>query len=471
MALTFGTPAALWLFGRDLLPGSVVKPSVMWAALRRPDDGHLFLQGLYLAAWIGWFLFFLSVFLEIVAQVQHRAAVRLPGLGWLQRGVGTMVTAAVVIVASPVAAMADTPADLHAGGGGIAATQVVVHGSGGYGVARGAAVQEAEVDSPTYTVRPGDSLWRIAQEQLGDPNRFADIAKLNDGRMMPGGTVFRYSEFLQSGWVLIMPADSGHAAADGTPQNPQTGSADESRSASRYTDTIDAPDTAAGAIGAAGADAAGGTKTEAPAHTAAPSGAKTYTVRQGDSLSSIAKNVLGDPRRWDELFELNQGRPQAGGPPIWRADLIWPGDVLVLPDDANVGGQQATTALSQPQLPPPAQTAQTPQTAQTAPPGSVQQPPLIHVDPPAGRRRAVRALMPPGPATGRPARPRTAPRARPRMPRRPRRPGTTSRPTPPPRRPSRSATSSPSPARPWPASAACWPPACSAPWPPSGCAG
>lgn len=319
MVLTFGVPAALWVFGRDLVPSTVVKPSVMWDALRRPDDGHLFLQGLYLAAWVGWFLFFMSVFLEIVAQVRHRAALRLPGLGWLQRGVGTLVTAAVVIVASPVAAMADAPGDLHAGGG-VVATQAVVHGADGYGVARGGTVRETEMDNPTYTVRPGDSLWRIAQEQLGDPNRFADIAKLNDGRVMPGGTVFHFSEFLQAGWVLIMPADMGsHSPQVDAATNPPAGSA--ATSGPQVSQQADVPPVAPPAA--------------APAPP--PSATKTYTVRQGDSLSSIAKAVLGDARRWDELFELNRGRPQAGGPPIWRADLIWPGDVLVLPDDAEVG--------------------------------------------------------------------------------------------------------------------------------------
>src|SRR5579859_1637061 len=97
LALTFGAPVALYVFGHDLIPTTVVGPKVMWDALSKPDNGHIFLQGLYVAAWIGWLLFFLSVFLEIVAQVQRRAAVRLPGLGWLQRGVGTMVTAVVVL--------------------------------------------------------------------------------------------------------------------------------------------------------------------------------------------------------------------------------------------------------------------------------------------------------------------------------------------------------------------------------------
>ncbi|WP_228555665.1 LysM peptidoglycan-binding domain-containing protein [Catenulispora pinisilvae] len=70
----------------------------------------------------------------------------------------------------------------------------------------------------TYVVRRGDSLWRIAEEQLGDPNRFADIAELNDGRRMPDGTVFSYVEFLQSGWVLIMPPDMGRHRPELTPE-------------------------------------------------------------------------------------------------------------------------------------------------------------------------------------------------------------------------------------------------------------
>jgi nucleoid-associated protein YgaU len=381
MVLTFGVPAALWVFGRDLLPSTVVKPSVMWDALRRPDDGHLFLQGLYLAAWVGWFLFFMSVFLEIVAQVRHRAAVRLPGLGWLQRGVGTLVTAAVVIVASPVAAMADAPADLHAGGG-VVATQAVVHGAGGYDVARGGAVREAaqmddsSYDNPTYTVRPGDSLWRIAQEQLGDPNRFADIAKLNDGRVMPGGTVFHYSEFLQPGWVLIMPADMGGPAPRvDAATNPQTGSAaDSTQQVSQQPAAPGAATPTAAAPNTAPVTAPSTAPTTAPA----PHQTKTYTVRQGDSLSSIAKAVLGDARRWDELFELNRGRPQAGGPPIWRADLIWPGDVLVLPDDADLGPGSGAFPLTQLQPSAPA-----PAPEKSSAPSLHQRLPLTDDDPPA----------------------------------------------------------------------------------------
>ena len=79
---------------------------------------------------------------------------------------------------------------------------------GGDAGRRGHAGRQAP-EYQTYVVRKGDSLWRIAEAQLGDPNRFADIAELNDGRRMPDGTVFSYVEFLQPGWVLIMPPDMG----------------------------------------------------------------------------------------------------------------------------------------------------------------------------------------------------------------------------------------------------------------------
>ncbi len=39
---------------------------------------------------------------------------------------------------------------------------------------------ETVVKTRLYTVKKNDSLWRIAQEQLGDGKRFTEIAKLND---------------------------------------------------------------------------------------------------------------------------------------------------------------------------------------------------------------------------------------------------------------------------------------------------
>lgn len=50
-----------------------------------------------------------------------------------------------------------------------------------------------------------------------------------------------------------------------------------------------------------------------------------YTVVAGDSLRKIAKKHYGDESRWPAIFEANQ-------PMIKKADLIYPGQVLRIPN-------------------------------------------------------------------------------------------------------------------------------------------
>jgi nucleoid-associated protein YgaU len=52
--------------------------------------------------------------------------------------------------------------------------------------------------------------------------------------------------------------------------------------------------------------------------------AKTYVVQPGDSLSKIAKELLGDAARWSEIFELNKDQ-------IKDPNLIQVGQELRLP--------------------------------------------------------------------------------------------------------------------------------------------
>jgi nucleoid-associated protein YgaU len=51
---------------------------------------------------------------------------------------------------------------------------------------------------------------------------------------------------------------------------------------------------------------------------------RVYVVKSGDSLSKIAKEVLGDASRWPEIFEANKDQ-------IKDPNLIYPGQELYLP--------------------------------------------------------------------------------------------------------------------------------------------
>ncbi|KQN97378.1 MULTISPECIES: LysM peptidoglycan-binding domain-containing protein [Stenotrophomonas] len=53
-------------------------------------------------------------------------------------------------------------------------------------------------------------------------------------------------------------------------------------------------------------------------------GEQQYTVQKGDSLSRIAKNLLGDANAWKRIFEANRDV-------LDNPDKIFPGQVLKVP--------------------------------------------------------------------------------------------------------------------------------------------
>ena len=56
----------------------------------------------------------------------------------------------------------------------------------------------------------------------------------------------------------------------------------------------------------------------------AAASAKSYTVKSGDTLSKIAKQVYGDASQWKRIHEANRAK-------IPNPDLIHPGDELTIP--------------------------------------------------------------------------------------------------------------------------------------------
>jgi DNA-binding SARP family transcriptional activator len=76
----------------------------------------------------------------------------------------------------------------------------------------------AATDGWVYTVQEGDSLWRIAERELGDGHRWREIFTRNQGRQMPDGGVLRDDSLILPGWQLLLPPPPGPPApAPGPP--------------------------------------------------------------------------------------------------------------------------------------------------------------------------------------------------------------------------------------------------------------
>jgi nucleoid-associated protein YgaU len=62
--------------------------------------------------------------------------------------------------------------------------------------------EEAATQARTYTVRGGDSLWKISEEMYGDGNEWNRIYEANRDRI-------KDPDLIQPGWVLTIPDRSG----------------------------------------------------------------------------------------------------------------------------------------------------------------------------------------------------------------------------------------------------------------------
>jgi LysM domain len=105
--------------------------------------------------------------------------------------------------------------------------------------------------------------------------------------------------------------------------------------------------------------AAGGAVAPSATPAAAPAALPVYEVQRRDTLWDIAETHLGDPFRWNEIFQINEGCPQSDGGCLTDADLILPGWRLQLPADA-VGLAPVTPPTAETPAPAPNPPAATP---------------------------------------------------------------------------------------------------------------
>ncbi|WP_433573696.1 LysM peptidoglycan-binding domain-containing protein [Streptomyces sp. CA-251247] len=280
LGLLGGMPWLLWEATGAALPAGLDDLTHLFS---QQDTTGAFILALTAVGWINWASFTLSLLVEIPAQLRGRTAPRLPGLQLGQRAATTLVGGILLLL--PTGTAIATPATPPAAPTleHLADTHHTPGPGGSQNTARDHKVPKATATNlREYVVkdtRPAQSLWQIAEEQLGDGALFTKIVALNEGRTMTDGRVFTAGSPIQPGWTLHLPADP--RTAEAPPQPTTQGTAEHQNSG-------------------------------------------TYVVEDGDYLSTIAQEELGDGDRWPELYQANRDA-------ITDPDVIHPGQRLDLP--------------------------------------------------------------------------------------------------------------------------------------------
>lgn len=288
VAIVVGLPVVLLAVGANPLEGI----SLSLDALTSPDDGTLFLAVIKIVAWISWALLTISLVLELLSRLRGVRPPSLRGLAVPQNAARSLVgTAALLFVALPSMATAATAAPLAAPVAHVVTVDVATTSETTVDESTPApAVNEAPTAveaAPTthvvqHTVQPGESLWSIAEDLLGDGHRFGELVEQNADVL--GGQ----ASLIRPGLVLSVTVPNA--------ETPDAGSE------------------------------------------------KTVIVERGDTLSSIAQDELGDPDRYPELLEASRHIEQPGGAHLTDPNVIDVGWSVQIPGAATAAPEAVAPA-------------------------------------------------------------------------------------------------------------------------------
>ena len=182
---------------------------------------HAALCVLVLAAWVAWAACCAQLLRSVVAHVRSGEVGERQGSSVLDR-VAARIAFGVLALTS-----FGTPLSLAAGAGAGTPVAPRPESSITAPMVRGAASDATARTVATYTVQPGDTLWEIAADLLGDGGDWTSLASLNLGRELGGGSRFVDPDQLKEGWHLRLPAEvrrsthvGGPATHRSTPASP-----------------------------------------------------------------------------------------------------------------------------------------------------------------------------------------------------------------------------------------------------------
>lgn len=157
-------------------PGSLL--AVDWTSvLLRPDDGRVLLEILGLVGWLAWLAVAVTALLEGAAVASRGAiSIQLPGTGWLRPSVRVAIASALApfMGLGATSAANDAPAPP-------AATAPASPDEEAHQPTQAQPVPGDTEELRFHVVQPGEELWGIAERELGSGLRWREIVALNPG--------------------------------------------------------------------------------------------------------------------------------------------------------------------------------------------------------------------------------------------------------------------------------------------------
>lgn len=205
LGFCFGIPALLGRAAGWPLPRRLPAVSAVGDALTggwRPDD-HVVISVLALVGWLVWSQIAVCTAAEIKAARSGRVGRTLPFSAWC-RPIAVRLAATLVVVApfTPrVAGAAPVPTFVPAVVTVAVAPRVLPVGGGA-----APAVNTSTAEATTvHLVCPGDTLWDLAEDHLGDPLRWRELFDANRNTIQPDGSHLDDPGLLRPGWRIVLP--------------------------------------------------------------------------------------------------------------------------------------------------------------------------------------------------------------------------------------------------------------------------
>lgn len=214
--IIFGWPWLLWRATAGPLADYLPDLSNLSFALTHPDASGMLLVLVLTAAGAAWVVTASVLVVELLTQARGVAAPRLTGLAFgalvPQTSMSRLAAAALFIL--PVSATIAGPASAAALSPAAPAVAAVS--------SQETCRSDARSGVESHTVRPGDTLWSVADDKLGDGARYPDVFRASKGLAQPDGSRLRDPDVIRPGWRLNIPQSVDRSAQSCPQRTPAT---------------------------------------------------------------------------------------------------------------------------------------------------------------------------------------------------------------------------------------------------------